>query len=224
MRDKIKDAISKTKEYYVPSKKYDSEELPPEKEVKKLRKENEKLQKEFFEQVRDKFSTRRSVRSYSQRPVDDKTIFDCLDAALNSPAAGNIQDFRVILVKDDEAKKKIAQLALDQCWIADAPVVAVVVRDDKQMNMVYPQFGERYSLQNVSAFITAFIYMIHFAGYSTCWVEACEEGVLKEYLEIPSTKEIDAIIPIGYPMEIPKVEKVTLHDICYFEKHGKKKR
>lgn len=220
MKDKFKAFFQKNQNYYTP----DNTTLTPEKELKKLRKENQTLKKEFFEQTLQNIKSRRSVRSFSSTPLDEKTLYDCIDAAINSPAAGNLQNFNVILVKNNQTKNDIGNMALNQCWISDAPVVAIVVRDDKRINEMYPQHGERYSLQNTAAFITTLLNLIHSSGYASCWVEACEEEVLKERLNIPKPKFIDAILPIGYPMEIPQGEKLPYEDIINFENFGNKKK
>lgn len=225
MKEKFKAFFKREEPYYsfhenTSSKKHDVIELTPEKELKFLRKENEKLHKEFFEQTLECSKSRRSVRSFSDAGIDFKTIYDIICAALNAPAAGNIQNYKIILVRDNSLKKEIGKIALNQSWMADAPIIAVITRDDVMINQMYPQHGERYSLQNTAAFIVTFLNLIHAAGYASCWVEACEEEVMKELLSIPGTHAIDAILPIGFPMDIPKVEKTSYEDSIFFEKFG----
>ena len=206
------------------NKDFSHKDITPEKELKHLRKENEQLKKESFQQMLKSVLTRRSVRSYSTHSIDEKTLYDIIEASLNAPASGNIQNYKITLVKDEEKRKEIGRIALNQSWMAEAPVIAVVSRDDNLINQMYPQHGERYSLQNTSAFITTFLTLIHSSGYASCWVEACEEEVLKEYLGIPMDQYIDAILPIGFPMDIPHVEKNSYDNMIFFEKYGNKKK
>lgn len=225
MKEKFKAFFSREEPYYSydeknGSKKSDVIHLTPEKELKMLRKENDKLHKDFLTQTLESVKSRRSVRSFSDAKIDFKTIYDIISASLNAPAAGNIQNYNIILVRDDALKKEVGKIALNQSWMAEAPIIAVVVRDDVMINQMYPQHGGRYSLQNTAAFITTFLNLIHSAGYASCWVEACEEEVMKELLSIPSTHAIDAILPLGFPMDIPKVQKTSYEDSIFFEKYG----
>ncbi len=194
--------------------------LPTEKELKNLRKENALLKKSFFEQNLELFKTRRSVRKYSEKLIDEKIVIDIIEAALNAPATGNIQNYRVIIIKDQKRKNEIGKIALNQCWISEAPYLLVVVRDDSPVVSMYPQDGNRYSIQNSAAFIENLLMLIHSAGLSSCWVEACENDVLKEYLGVSGSLSIDAILPMGYPLEKPKVEKEMCLDMIFFETYN----
>ena len=84
--------------------------------------------------------------------------------------------------------------------------------------------GETYSIQNSAAFITSILELAHFHDLGACWVEAFDNSVLKEYLGIPMEQVVDAIIPIGYPIENPKVSKTPTAFRIYYEKWGSRKR
>jgi nitroreductase len=191
--------------------------LPTEKELKQLRKENILLKKSFFEQSLESFKTRRSVRKFSNKEIDDKIVLDIIEGSLNAPAAGNIQNYKIIVVKDHKRKCEVGKISLNQCWMSEAPVLLVVVRDDSKVVRMYPQDGTRYSMQNSASFIENLLMLTHASGLASCWVEACENDVLKEYLGVPSPLSIDAILPIGYSLENPKVQKESCLDMVYFE-------
>ena len=69
--------------------------------------------------------TRRSVRAYAPRDVPEDALGRVLDAARSAPSANNKQPWRFIVVKADATRQKIAKLAADQAFIAEAPVVIV---------------------------------------------------------------------------------------------------
>lgn len=220
MKDKVLKFFSKNPEYYSP----EEEQLSPEKELKLLRKENKELKEDFWQKTLQKFKTRRSIRKYSKKQIDEKAIYDLLEAALNSPAAGNIQNYDVIVVKDEKKRQEIGKIALNQCWLSDAPVLLVVVRDDHRVCEMYPHDGNCYSIQNTAAFIENVLLLAHTYGLGACWVEALENEVLKSYLGIPSEKEVDAIIPLGYPLENPSVDKEPMMRKVFFEQFGNMKK
>jgi len=76
--------------------------------------------------AREAIITRRSVREYKDKDIGLSTIEEIIDAGRYAPSAGNIQLWRVIVVKDERVKNKIARLAMKQSWISQAPAVLVV--------------------------------------------------------------------------------------------------
>lgn len=193
------------------------------KECSKLKKENAILKAEFEKQMLEKFKSRRSIRKFSPKKLDEKVVFDIIEGGLNAPCAGNLQNSFIIVVNDKEKINTISQIALQQAWISDAPTLLIVVRDNSFVEKMYPHDGSRYSIQNTAAVIENILMMAHCYGLGACWVEACENEVLCEYLSIPTGREVDAIIPIGYPLENPHIVKDPISSHVYFEKHGNKK-
>ena len=106
--------------------------------------------------------------------------------------------------------------------MSEAPVILIVVRDDSKVVSMYPQDGTRYSMQNSAAFIENILLLTHMSGLASCWVEACENDVLKEYLNIPGSLAIDAVLPIGYALEKPHVAKESCLDLVFFDSYNKR--
>ena len=78
--------------------------------------------------------------------------------------------------------------------------------------------------KNAAAVIQNILMLTHFHDFGACWVESCESKVLNNILDVPHMQVVDAIIPIGFPMENPEVIKLPTHDRIYFEKFGNRKR
>lgn len=53
-----------------------------------------------YEELLDLVATRRSVRSFTDEPVDDATVLRLVEAARWAPSAGNRQPWRVVAVRD----------------------------------------------------------------------------------------------------------------------------
>ncbi len=229
MLDKFKSLLGKKDEeiedYYSPEDLHSEiRELPTQKELKELRKENIRLKKHFFETSCETLKLRRSIRKFSNKEIDEKVLFDIIESSMNAPAAGNIQNYKIILVKDQKRKDEIGKIALNQCWLSQAPVLLIIVRDDTPISRMYPHDANRYSLQNTASYIENVLVLTNAAGLGACWVEACENDVLKDFLDVPGSSEIDAIIPIGYPLEKPIISKENPQDLIRFETYSSKYR
>ena len=88
---------------------------------------------DVFEAIR----TRRSIRAFTEEEVSEETIEKILDAARWAPSAGNIQPWIFVVVKRMEIKRRLAEAALNQFFIEEAPVVIVVCADQERSGMYY---------------------------------------------------------------------------------------
>lgn len=214
--------------YYTGPEKKDSKEVRPsedkEKELKRLQKENEALKGDAHKLAFDKFKTRRSIRKFSGRKVDWKIIFEIISGSLNAPAAGGVENTDILIIQDKEMKSEVGKIENQQYWLADAPYLIVVVRCESRLCSLYPQMGELYAIQNTAAVIENILMMAHFYDLGACWVQSCDSDVLKETLGVPHDKSIDAVIPIGFPIESPEVTRAHESAKLHFEKYGNRKR
>ncbi len=168
---------------------------------------------------------RRSIRKFKKQPVEDEKILLILEAARWAPSSGNLQNWRFIVVRDPEKRKKLAEYSFNQPWVAEAPVVIVVLSDTKTVRYFYGERGEKlYAIQNTAAAIQNMLLMAHALGLGSVWIGAFDEKKVKELLEIPEDYDVHALVCIGYPNENPKSERKELDELVYWEKFGNKER
>ena len=75
--------------------------------------------------VFDVISQRSSVRAYKATDVEEDKLRKVLEAARLSPSANNRQEWKFIVIRNKEAKRKLAKAAFGQSFIGEAPVVIV---------------------------------------------------------------------------------------------------
>lgn len=148
---------------------------------------------------------RKSIRAFKNVDVPEEDVEKLIEAARWAPSAGNIQPWEFIIVRNPETKRKLAEAALNQSFIEEAPVVIVVCADYERSARGYGSRGATlYCIQDTAAAIQN----IHLAavamGLGTCWVGAFREEPVKELLKIPDGVRPVAIIPVGCPAEQPK--------------------
>jgi len=156
---------------------------------------------------------RRSVRSFRDKAVPEKSEERLVDALLWAPSAGNLQSRFFYFVKSDGLKRRLVAAALGQKFIAEAPLVVVGCADAR----IARRYGERgmhlYSIQDVSASIMAMMLVAVEEGLGTVWVGAFEEAGVSKALDIPPYLRPVAIVPVGYPARIPSAPpRVTTKD------------
>ena len=143
-------------------------------------------------------SQRRSVRAYKAIEVEEEKLKTILEAARLSPSASNRQDWKFIVARNKETKKKLAKAAFGQSFIGGAPVVLVACGTESKAIMACGQPTHTVDVSIACAFM---ILQACELGLGTCWIGAFEEDEVKKILEIPKSVRVVALIPLGYPDE-----------------------
>ncbi len=164
---------------------------------------------------------RRSIRKFLDVPVEFDMIMEVIDAACQAPSAGNIQGWRFVLIHDRETKEKIAECCFEQYWMNEAPYFIVVCSKSDKYKDFYGDRGEHiYSHMDAAMAVQNLMLKAFELGLGTCFVGAFEEEKIQEIIAAPSEVRIEAIIPIGYPDEKPKIpEKEDLTNIIFFDEY-----
>ncbi len=70
---------------------------------------------------------RHAARHFSSKPLADRLLYDLLDLANRAPSGFNLQPWHFIVVRDQEIKSLLHQIALDQSQVLEAPATVVFV-------------------------------------------------------------------------------------------------
>ena len=167
-------------------------------------------------EVSTAISQRYSVRAYKATDVDEDKLKKILEAARLSPSASNRQDWKFIVVKNKETKKKLAKAAFGQAFIGEAPIVIVACGTESKSVMGCGQPTHTVDVSIACAFMIIQAYEL---GLGTCWIGAFEQDEAKKILSIPDHVRIVAMTPVGYPDE-PASKKLrkSLNQIVCVEK------
>jgi len=152
---------------------------------------------------------RRSVRGYQDREIPDADLDKILEAARMAPSGFNAQSYRIIIVKNREAKIKLGELAR-QPYIAKAPVILAAVNLDLE---------DKYSPLDVAIMLDHVMLSACALGIGTVFVGVYHNDEIRKFLGAPEDSEVVALMPLGYPAdkEIPKKRK-SLDELVSHEK------
>ena len=147
---------------------------------------------------------RRSIGAFKKQDVPEKMVETLIEAARWAPSAGNIQPWEFVIVRKPAVKKKLAQAALNEAFVEEAPAVIVVCADEKRASMGYGIRGRTlYCIQDTAAATQNILLTAYSLGLGACWIGAFNEDEAKEALNAPEGVRPVAIIPVGYPNETP---------------------
>ena len=146
---------------------------------------------------------RRSIRNFKTRDIPDEIIDMLIDALIWAPSSGNLQARKFYFVRDRRLKEEIASAALNQTFIADAPLVIVGCADYR----IASRYGDRgvtlYTIQDVAASVMGMMLCAYEHGLGTVWIGAFRESEVSTILHLPHHLTPVAIVPVGYPSRVP---------------------
>lgn len=170
--------------------------------------------------LKEAIYTRRAVRDFTETPVDDKTLTELIDAAIQAPSAVNQQPYSFCVVRDKTVLAKISREA-KAYMLKNSPVALVShhfsqVLNDKKFDIFYhapalivisaisqiPWAVEDCALAAENLMLVA-----RGLGLGTCWIGFSQawlgtpEG--KATLNLPASYVPIAPIIVGHPRSAP---------------------
>ncbi|MCS7122165.1 MAG: nitroreductase family protein [Archaeoglobaceae archaeon] len=159
-----------------------------------------------------------SIRKFKSDDVSDEIVKTLLEAGNAAPSAGNLQARDFVVVRDPDRKLKLAKAALNQMFIAEAPVVIVVCANYPKSMRVYGERGKLYAEQDATAAVENILLAVTALGLGAVWIGAFSEGKVSEILNLPNYVRPIAMIPIGYPAEKPsKRSRYPIEYLTHYE-------
>jgi nitroreductase len=157
---------------------------------------------EFF----DVIQARHSIRTFIARPIEPEKLHTILEVANRAPSAGNLQAYAIFAVTRRACLSGLARGAVNQEFIAQAPLALVFCAHPARTEKEYAQRGRSlYCLQDATIACAYAQLAATALGLASVWVGAFEESKVRE--AIGAGKELlpVAILPIGYAGERPAV-------------------
>jgi len=142
-------------------------------------------------------SSRASVRDFGPSPLDEATIGTLLRSAQTAPSAGNREGWDAVVVTDGEVREALAEAALSQPHIREAPCVLVVCANYIRSMSRYGERGILYAIQDATIACTYLMLAAHAAGLQSCWTGAFDEDEVKEILDLPGHLRPVVLLAVG---------------------------
>ena len=148
---------------------------------------------------------RRMCREYSDEDVPQEKVDRILDMASRYPSAGHTEPQEFIVVRDRRVKEDLAHAALDQTFVAQAPLVIVVISDVRRSARRYGERGVRFFSIIDGTFVAMLVLLaVVNEGLGACFVGSFYDEEVQHALSLPQHVRPIGIIPIGYCAEEPR--------------------
>ncbi len=158
---------------------------------------------------------RRSVRSYEDREVEEEKLHQVLEAGRLAPSANNRQEWKFVVVRDGELRRRLVDAACGQQFVGEAPVViaACAVEHDHTMPC-----GHRSFLIDLAIAIDHMTLAARALGLGTCWIGAFDQQKTRDVLGIPDGVQVVELLPLGYPTSWPDARpRKSMDEVACFD-------
>lgn len=180
----------------------------------------------------DTYFTRRTIRKYEQREIDNDLLERLLIAGTRSSTTGNMQVYSIIVTRDQVMKKRLAPAHFNQPMVTEAPVVLTFCADFNRFNLWCRQRDAEPGYDNFLSFMTAAIDALIAAqtvcnaaeeeGLGICYLGTATYNADKiiEVLELPKGVVPVATVTMGWPALVPEQpDRLPLEAVVHHEKY-----
>mgnify|MGYP001447690276 CR=1 FL=1 len=160
--------------------------------------------------VFDIIKDRRSIRTYKDERIPKDKLEKLLEAARLAPSAANRQNWKFIVVENEEVKKQLVTACNNQAFVGTASNVIAGIGDPAQK---WHQVDLAIALEHIVLEAVEL-------GLGTCWIGAFNEDEVKKLLKIPQDKKVIALLTVGVPVESPAARpRKSLEEIVVYDEY-----
>ena len=179
-------------------------------------------------------STRRTIRRYSQEPVDEGLLGRLISEASRTQTMGNLQLYSVIVTRSQQVKEQLAPAHFNQPMVTQAPVVLTVCADFNRTSQWarcrQAEPGYDNFLSFINAATDALLYtqtlcnLMDEEGLGYCYLGTTVYQPMRiiETLGLPQLVMPVATLTVGWPDEQPPLSdrlplKAIIHEESYHD-------
>lgn len=159
-------------------------------------------------EVLEAIFTRRSIRQFTDQPVEAEKVENLLRAAMQAPSAHNKQPWHFLIINDRNLLNQIADFHPYAKMLYKAPLALAVCGDLGQ------ESNDRYLALNCAAATQNILLAAHGLNLGAVWIAVYprEERIkkIKLLLELPLHIIPISLVAVGYPAQ--KIEPEDRYD------------
>jgi nitroreductase len=153
---------------------------------------------------------RRSFRKFKPTEIPEDMIMEILELAQLAPSAGNLQAYKVQIIRSEDKKMKLKDATFTRTFtkqesIVSAPALFLVCADTEESGKIFKERGETlYAVQDATIFAAYLQLAIASKGLASVWVGSFNEDETRNALSLPANLRPLIMMPFGYPDGEPR--------------------
>ena len=172
---------------------------------------------------------RRSIRKFSNKPIDNETIRNIIKAGINAPSPKNSQPWKFVVIKEskhqlikimeeglEEIKSSFGLLLNEKNFLLsaeatlkimkEAPVIIFVINSEnkqEQQKTRVKKYMEMVNILSIGAAVENMLLASHEYGIGSLWIGDIYYTITEISEWLQTDRQIAAAIALGYPCEEP---------------------
>ena len=197
---------------------------------------------ETFETI----ATRRSVKKFDPGHVmTEAEITRLMEAVILTPTSFNIQNWRFVLITDQEVKNQVRQKGYDQAQFSDCSLVVIICGDRNSydqdpdrywanapaearaavVSMIRGAYGSSETLRRDENFRSGglagqtMMLAVREMGYDSCPMVGFDFEAVAEIIKLPADHDIIMAVTIGKALEPARIRagQLPLEDVIFWD-------
>lgn len=168
--------------------------------------------------VYDAINKRRTIRKFTQEPVDKDKLIKLIDCARVAAYGANMQPLKFAVIDGKQTLDDIYPLTKWAGALADGapregerPTAYIAVLCDKSIR---PNGAAEVE---AGAAVTTMMLEAVEMGLGTCWLGAIQRDKIKETLSLPEHLDVLYLLALGYPMQKSRMVEMKDGNVKYYE-------
>jgi len=178
-------------------------------------------------------STRRTIRKYADKEVDEQLLNRLMEEAARTQTMGNLQLYSVVVTRSKEMKQQLAPAHFNQPMVTEAPVVLTICADFNRTSTwarcrkAEPGYDNFLSFLNAAT--DALLYtqtlcnLMDEEGLGYCYLGTTiyQPQQIIEALHLPQLVFPVATLTVGWPAEEPTLsDRLPLESFVHEERYN----
>jgi len=161
--------------------------------------------------VFDTIKDRRSIRTYKGERIPKDKLEKLLETARLAPSAANRQNWKFIVVENEQIKNQLVTACNNQAFVDTASHIIAGIGDPAQK---WHQVDLAIALEHIVLEAVEL-------GLGTCWIGAFNEEEVKKILKIPQDRKVVGLLTVGIPAESPAARpRKALEEIVAYNEYS----
>jgi Nitroreductase len=178
------------------------------------------------------FLNRRTIRKYKNKPIEKEVLNSLLDCGIRASNCGNMQNYSIIVTQDEDRRKQLAALNLNQPMALQAPIILTICCDLNRFQLWCQQRGAQKAYDNflwlnvgtIDATATAqsIANAAEALGLGICYLGSVTYMApeIAKFLCLPKYVVPVATLTVGYPDENPPLtERLPMNAVVHYEQY-----
>jgi nitroreductase len=181
---------------------------------------------------------RRSIRKYRAEPVPEEALQTVLEASRWAPSWSNTQCWRLIVVRDNETKSKLADILIGVRAgrpnpateaVRSAPIVIAACaergvsglrKDESGQSVPATDKGDWWLMFDVALAMQNMSLAAYALGLGTIHTGSFDDAEAARILDVPDNVIVVELMPLGWPDEEPAARpRKEISEFVFFEKY-----